>query len=104
MKDIITKINESTKDGNLYGETIKIIDALKDWHDFAVKGNSKELKSDYIKEFEAGIEKFIRESVIVMDYVDGVITQVIAAYDLDIDPESDWNKIQDAFVKYIIEK
>ena len=100
MKSILQKINEGTHSNDiLLQTTLKTIDAVKEWHDWGTRGNKK---SAYVKTFEDGIEKFIRESIIVMDYVESIIDKVIEEYKINVDPEADWSEIQDAFVKYVI--
>ena len=100
MKSILQKINEGSHGNDiLLQTTLKTIDAVKEWHDLGTRGNKK---SAYVKTFEDGIEKFIRESIIVMDYVESIIDKVIEEYKINVDPEADWSEIQDAFVKYVI--
>lgn len=71
--------------------TLKTIDVVKEWHDLGTRGNKK---SAYVKTFEDGIEKFIRESIIVMDYVESIIDKVIEEYKINVDPEADWVKFR----------
>ena len=109
MKDISTKILEGKfKTSKEFDTVFSLIKTLKDWYNYGVEHARKndEMNSPYIKSFTNGLEKFIKTSIIdSLEYMgDDVTNSLISMLSLDVKTDDDFDKIDDALVKYIIKK
>ena len=100
MKDIKQFINEG-KESLSFLNTVDLIDSLKTWYQYMdIQLENEEYLEKNIKK---NVASFINDTLINADYTDEIISELIKHYKLNIKSEDDWTKVQEAFLRYIIE-
>ena len=100
-------VGEMPQTSEIYDNVNALLYAIKKWHNAGVKSAGK--NSPFVKSFEKGIETFIKDCVINMDYLQDDIDELLDTYSSiqgfkKITKDDDWGKIQDVFVNFVLKK